>query len=84
MYPPAAVQSVTTSGFAERAPEAFEYVAKRAFTNAKMNKLLAWMEDNQADGATAAEHFLISDTATWTAWVAPEIAEKVKATLINK
>ena len=84
MWPPSAVQSVTTAAFAERAPEAFEYVSKRSFTNAKMNKLLAWMEDNQADGETAAEHFLMSDTATWAAWVSPEIAAKVKDSLLSK
>lgn len=84
MYPPSAVQSVTTAEFAERAPEAYSYIASRSFTNAKMNKLLAWMEENQADGATAAEHFLMTDTATWTAWVAPEVAEKIKAALISQ
>ena len=84
MYPPSAVQTVTTAEFAERAPEAYSYVSSRSYTNSHMNKLLAWMEDNQADGATGAEHFLMSDTATWTAWVAPEVAEKVKAALISK
>jgi len=84
MYPPSSVQSVTTASFAERAPEAFAYVSSRSYTNAKMNKLLAWMEDNQADGETAAKQFLMTDTATWTAWVAPEVAEKIKSSLMTK
>jgi glycine betaine/proline transport system substrate-binding protein len=83
MWPPSAAQAVTTASFAERAPEAFAYISKRSYTNAKMNKLLAWMEENQADGATAAAYFLETDEATWSAWVAPEVAERVKAALAS-
>lgn len=81
MFPAAAVQSVVTESFAQRAPEAMGYINKRAFTNSKMNSLLAWMEDNQAEGSVAAEHFFKTDEATWTAWVAPEVATKIKAAL---
>lgn len=81
MYPAAAVQSVVTEDFATRAPEALAYITKRSFTNSKMNSLLAWMEDNQAEGSVAAEHFFKTDEATWSAWVSPEVASKVKAAL---
>jgi glycine betaine/proline transport system substrate-binding protein len=83
MYPPSMVQTVTTEGFAKRAPEAYEYLANRAFTNAQMNGLLAWMEDNQADGDVAMEHFLTENADTWTAWVSEEAAAKIKAALDN-
>jgi len=46
-----------------------------------MNDLLAWMEDNQADGKTVAEHFLKSDRATWSQWVTADVAAKVDAAL---
>ncbi|MBT3147111.1 ABC transporter substrate-binding protein [Neptunomonas phycophila] len=83
MYPPSMVQTVTTEGFAKRAPEAYEYLANRAFTNAQMNGLLAWMEDNQADGDVAMEHFLTENADTWTAWVSEEAAAKIKTALDN-
>lgn len=81
MYPPALVVSVTTEDFATRAPAAYEYITKRSFTNAKMNKMLAWMEDKQADGEYAAEHFLMENEDMWTKWVTPAAAKKIKAAL---
>ena len=58
MYPPSPVHTVTTEEFAKRAPKAFEYFTKRGFTNNNMNQILAWMEDNQADGEEAMFYFL--------------------------
>lgn len=82
-YPPAPVHTVTTEGFAERAPEAFDYLSKRAFTNAQMNEILAWMEDNQADGDFAMEYFLKNYEDTWSAWVSDDVAGKIKEALAN-
>ena len=81
MYPPSLVETVTTESFAARAPEAFAYLGKRAFKNAQMNELLAWMEDNQADGNVAMEHFLKNYESTWTPWVSADVAGKVKKAL---
>ena len=81
MYPPSPVHTVTTEAFATRAPEAYAYLAKRAFKNDQMNQLLAWMEDNQADGDIAMEHFLKTYEADWTPWVSKEVADKVKKAL---
>ncbi len=81
MYPPSTVQTVTTEGFAARAPVVFDYLNKRSFTNKEMNSLLAWMEDNQADGEVAMEYFLEEHEAIWSRWLAPEVAAKVKAAL---
>lgn len=83
MYPPSAVQSVVTEEFATRAPEAFAYISKRSYTNEQMNGLLAWMEDNQADGATAAEHFLKNNEVIWTSWVDAEVAQKIQKALTD-
>jgi glycine betaine/proline transport system substrate-binding protein len=77
MYPAALVQTVTTERFARRAPDAYGYLTKRAFTNADMNALLVWIGDNQADGETAAIHFLKNHEALWTPWVSPTVARKV-------
>lgn len=81
MYPPSPVNTVTTEEFAIRAPEAFAYLAKRAFTNVQMNQLLAWMEDNQADGDIVMEHFLKNYTTTWTPWVPDAVAARIKTAL---
>lgn len=81
MYPPSAVHSVTTEIFARKAPKAYQYITKRAFTNAQMNTLLAWMEDNQADGDAGMYHFLTENPDTWKAWVTPEVAAKISQAL---
>ena len=78
MYPPSPVHTVTTEQFAGKAPEAYDYIAKRSFTNADMNKLLVWMQDNQADGNTAAVHFVKNHESLWTSWVSSGVGAKVK------
>ncbi|WP_432455135.1 MULTISPECIES: ABC transporter substrate-binding protein [unclassified Agarivorans] len=83
MYPPSAVYSVTTESFASKAPQAYGYITKRAFSNAQMNQLLSWMEDNQADGDAAMYHFLSEFPETWKAWVSPEVAAKVSQALAS-
>jgi glycine betaine/proline transport system substrate-binding protein len=78
MYPSSPVQTVTTESFAAKASAAYEYLTKRAFTNADMNRLLVWVESNQADGETAAMHFLQTQEAQWMAWLPADVAAKVK------
>jgi len=78
MYPPSPVHTVTTESFASKASEAYNYLTKRAFTNAAMNKLLVWMEENQADGETAAAYFLKKHEAQWTPWISAQAASGVK------
>lgn len=78
MYPPSPVHTVTAASFADRAPEAFAYLSKRAFTNADMNRQLVWIEENQADGETAAIHFLKNFAGIWSTWLSADIANKVK------
>ena len=78
MYPRSPVVTVTTEGFASAAPAAYQYLAKRAFTNKAMNEQLVWIQKNQADGETAAIHFLKTQEILWTKWLSPAIAAKVK------
>jgi glycine betaine/proline transport system substrate-binding protein len=79
MYPPSAVQTVTTESFASKSPAAFDYFTKRAFGNAQMNELLAWMEDNQADGTIAAEYFMKNHRDSWSKWLSADVLSKVDA-----
>lgn len=81
MYPPSAVDTVITTSFAERSDAAVKYLAARSFTNAEMNGLLAWMEDNQADGEAVMVEFLTNHEAVWTQWVSKDVAIKVKGAL---
>lgn len=81
MFPAAPVKVITTTAFADRAPEAYAYLANRGYKNAQVNKVLAWMEDEQADGEIAMEHFLREYEDTWTAWVPADVAQKVKDAL---
>ncbi|MFT6556176.1 MAG: glycine betaine/proline transport system substrate-binding protein [Sneathiella sp.] len=81
MYPPSPVHTVTTEAFADKAPEAYAYLTRRSFKNAQMNSLLAWMEDNQAEGDIVMEEFLKNYEDTWTPWVSAEVAAKVKKAL---
>lgn len=77
-WPKDHVQTLVTTGFADRAGPAMDYFAKRSWSNETVNKLLAWMTDNQATGEEGAKHFLKNSPDVWTAWVSPEVAEKVK------
>lgn len=83
MYPPSRVVSLTVEDFATRAPAAYAYIAKRSYTNALMNELLAWVEDNQADGDVAMEHFLKNYESTWTKWVPADAVAKIKKALAS-
>lgn len=77
MYPPSPVWTLTTEAFAVRAPEAFEYLNTRAYSNAEMNSLLAWIEDNQADGEVAMIHFIKEYSDKWRSWLPADVAERV-------
>ena len=81
MYPPSPVHTVTVENFAKRAPEAFSYLTRRAFSNSHMNQLLVWIEENQADGETAATYFLKNHEAIWKTWVPADVAKKIKTAL---
>lgn len=81
MYPPSVVQTITTGDFAKKNPQVNEYLAKRSFKNADMNQMLAWMEDNQADGEVVMEHVLKTREDLWTPWVPADVAAKVKKAL---
>ncbi|WP_281648791.1 ABC transporter substrate-binding protein [Parendozoicomonas sp. Alg238-R29] len=81
MYPPSPVHSVTTERFATKAPQAYSYISNRSFNNTEMNSMLAWMEENQADGLMAAEYFLNNYPQLWKAWVPGDVADKINNAL---
>jgi len=83
MYPASPVDTLVTTAFTKRAPQVVEYLKKRSFKNKEMNKLLAWMEESQADGDYAMEYFLLENEAQWSAWLTPAVAAKVKQALLD-
>ena len=46
-----------------------------------MNKLLAWMEDEQATAEDAMYYFLEAHPEKWKAWLPADVAGKVAAKL---
>lgn len=81
-WPKNRVQTLVTSKFAARAGQpVMEYLRARTWSNATVNKLLAWMTDNQATGEEGAKHFLKSNEALWSQWVSPDAAAKIKSAL---
>ncbi|WP_020558757.1 ABC transporter substrate-binding protein [Thiofilum flexile] len=74
------VRTAVTVPFAERAPKAvMDYLSKRTYKNDMLNQILAWMDNEKADGEAGAMHFLKTQEPLWTTWVSPEVAEKIKA-----
>jgi ABC-type proline/glycine betaine transport systems, periplasmic components len=76
------VYTLVTDRFKQAAGPAYEYLTKRSWPNSTVNKLLAWMTDNQATGEAGAKYFLQNHEDIWTQWVSPEAAEKVKKSLM--
>lgn len=76
------VRTVVTDDFAKKAPQAvLDYLSKRTYKNDVLNQLLAWMDDEKANGEVGAIHFLKTQETLWTQWVTPEVAAKIKANL---
>jgi glycine betaine/proline transport system substrate-binding protein len=75
------VFTVITDRFKKAGGPAVDYLNKRSWRNDAVNRLLAWMRDNQASGADGARYFLKQNPNVWSAWVTPEAAEKVKAAI---
>lgn len=78
---PAVVYTVVSDRFYKIGSPAMDYLAKRQWGNATVNRLLAWMQKNQATGEEGARHFLKTQPDVWSAWVSPEVAKKVRDAL---
>lgn len=81
-WPKDKVQTLVAKPFADKAgKDVMDYLAKRAWKNDVVNKVVAWMTDNQASGEEGAKYFLKQNEALWTGWVSAEVAKKIKAAL---
>ena len=82
-FPSAPVVTAVTTTFAEKHPEIVELMKNVSFTNDRMNKLLAWKEENKASSEEAAVHFLTTSQDVWSGWI-NEDAKKKLAGLLKK
>jgi len=80
-YPPAQVVAVTTKAFAESHPGEMAFISNISIPNDVMNDVLAWGEDNQAEGNEMAGYFAVKHEALWSSWLPADVAEKVKTAL---
>ncbi len=80
-YPIAPVYTVTSGEFAAKNKMVMQYLQQRGLTNESMNQLLAWMENEQADGEDGMYHFLENYPDVWQTWLPKEQADKVAAAL---
>lgn len=69
------------ANFAKEAPEIIEVLKKATFPLDEVNKTLAYMVDNGADGATVANRFLKEKGDIWHAWVSDEARTQIEASL---
>jgi glycine betaine/proline transport system substrate-binding protein len=76
------IYTLMSKKFADRAgPDVVKYLSTRSWSNDTVQKLMAWMTDNQATGENGAKYFLKNNEPLWVKWVSPEVAQKVKAAL---
>jgi glycine betaine/proline transport system substrate-binding protein len=76
------VTTTVASDFFKNGPEASKgYMEKRQFPADVMNKMLVWMNSNQASGEDAAYEFLAKYPQVWNSWVPADVAAKIKAAL---
>jgi glycine betaine/proline transport system substrate-binding protein len=80
-YPVSDVLTVTTKAFADGNLPVMAYLRARQWDNHTLNKVLAWMNENQASNAEAARYFLDTYGEMWKAWMPPEVSAKVEAAL---
>ena len=81
-WPVDKVVTLVAKPFSDKAgPEIMDYLKKRSWSNDTVNKLMAWMTDNQATGEDSAKHFLKENPDIWTKWVSADAAKKIKASL---
>jgi glycine betaine/proline transport system substrate-binding protein len=81
-WPTDHVVTLVAKPFSEKVgPDVMNYLSKRSWSNETVNKLMAWMTDNQASGEDGAKHFLKENKDVWTKWVSPEAAKKIEASL---
>ena len=69
--------AITTKAFANSHPDELAFISNISFPN----DVLAWGEDNQAEGNEMAGYFIVKHEELWSSWLPADVAAKVKAAL---
>ncbi len=73
------VNTVVTDKFKKNAGKhVMKFLSKRTYPGEVMNAMLVYMQDEQAEGADAAIHFLKNHEDVWTAWLGDAVGNKVR------
>jgi len=80
-WPMHPVVSVVSDEFAAHSGPLMQYIQTRRWDAPIVNKLLAWINNNQATAEEAARHFLENHRDLWADWVTPDVRAKVDAAL---
>lgn len=80
-FPSAKVLTVVTDTFATENPDVTDMLSKMQFTNAQMNGVLAWQEENNASADEAAVYYLTTNKDIWGEWLNDAAREKLAALL---
>jgi ABC-type proline/glycine betaine transport system substrate-binding protein len=80
-FPRVEVWIGANAAFAASAPAVVAFLAKYRTSAALINRALAHMRETRSDEAAAARWFLRTQREVWTAWLAPEIAARVSASI---
>ena len=80
-FPGVDVTVAVNKDVAEGAPEVVDFLKNYVTSSELTNKMLAYMQDEDADSRETAVWFLKEYQDLWTAWVPEDIAQKVLSTL---
>lgn len=80
-YPPSDVMAATTKKFADSHPEELGFIKKISMPNDVVSAVLAWGEDNKAEGNEMAGYFMTTYEKLWTTWLPADVGAKVKKAL---
>ena len=78
-FPVSPVVTVQTTDFVAREAAAAELMRNVSFTNALMNGLLAWKEENNASADETAVHFITNHSDVWSGWINDDARAKLAA-----
>lgn len=80
-YQPSDVLTAITPSLKDREPAVAELMSHVTFSNAQMNEVLAWQEDNKSTPEEAAVHFLTTYKDVWGTWLSDDARTKLAAVL---
>lgn len=80
-FPGVKVTVAVNKNVAEQAPEVVEFLKNYKTSSELTNKMLAYMQDNNAEAEDAAIWFLKEYEDIWSTWISSDVAKKVKNAL---